>query len=110
MGNIIDAKDKRGYRVICTDEIWYGKILVSRPWMDGWENLVLEAIQNPSFICKDATHEDREAYYMFHITKLDRYIKVVVKFNSKKKGFIISAYPTDSGKQKEEIIWMPSKD
>ena len=107
MSNVIEVEDCRGYRVICTEEIWYGKILVSRPWMAGWIELVRETIQNPSFICEDANHKERHVYYMLHVTKSNRYIKVVAKFNSKNEGFIISAFPADSGKKKENIIWMP---
>jgi len=110
MGVFIEIVDCRGYTVVCTEEIWYDKILGSRPWMEGWENLVKEAIQTPFHICEDAKHKDRNAYYLLHVTKKDRYIKVIVKFNAKHEGFIISAYPTDSGKQKEKVIWMPSSD
>jgi hypothetical protein len=73
--------------------------------MDGWENLVSKAIQTPSFICEDNTHKDRHAYYMMHITRFNSYIKVVASFNSKNRGFVISAFPADSGKIKEMVIW-----
>lgn len=109
MANVIDVKDCRGYRVICTEEIWYRKILVSRPWMNGWERFVSQALQTPSFICKDKDRENRHAYYMIHVAKQNRYVKVVVKFNSDNEGFVISAYPADSGKSGEELIWMPSR-
>ena len=80
MSNVIDVKDCRGDSVICTEELWYGKILTSRPWMKGWEDLVREAIQKPSFICQDVDHKNRNAYYLIHVTKFNSYIKVVAKF------------------------------
>lgn len=109
MTNVIEVHDCRGYKVICTEEIWYGKILVSRPWMNGWENIVSEAIKAPSFICGDKDHQDRHAYYMLRIDKKNRYVKVIVKFDARNEGFVISAYPTDSGKSGEFLIWTPSK-
>ena len=110
MRNVIEVEDCRGYKVICTDEIWYGKILVARPWMNGWEGLVRQTIERPSFICEDATRKKRHAYYMLHVTKHNRYMKAVVVFNSRNEGFVVSAFPADSGKKKEKVIWLPSRD
>src|SRR3972149_571960 len=110
MGNVIDAIDNRGYRIICTDDIWYGKILVSRPWMDGWEDLVREAIQNPSFICQDATHKNRNAYYMLHVTKLNRYIKVVAQFSPEQSKSKISGVICPAKSFSLAGSLMPSKD
>jgi len=109
MNIFIEAIDRRGYKIICTKEIWFNKILVSRPWMKGWEGLVKEAIQNHSFICEDTQHHDRIVYYWLHRTRLHNYIRVVARINAKNEGFVISAFPSDSGKQKENVIWLPSK-
>ena len=105
MANIIEVNDCRGFKVICTEEIWYGKILTSRPWMTGWEDVVRKTIQCSSFVCQDKTHKNRVAYYMFHKHKQDRYIKAVAKFNANDIGYIISAFTTDSGKRGEAVIW-----
>jgi hypothetical protein len=34
------------------------------------------------------------------------YMKVVVEFNAKNIGIVITAFPTDSPKEGEEVIWM----
>lgn len=109
MANIIEVKDCRGYRVYCTEEIWYDKILISRPWMEGWEDLIIEVLQTPSYICQDPKRTNRNIYYLIHRTKKDRYIRVVARFSNEKVGFLISAYPADSGKEGEKVIWMASK-
>lgn len=73
--------------------------------MKGYEKRVVEAIENPSCICSDATNKKREVYY-----KLDNsaksYIKVVVEFDGK-HGLVVTAFRADSIKRGESVIWMP---
>jgi len=110
MTSRFEVFDCRGYKVVCSDETWCDKILGSRPWMRGWEEVIKEAINHPSFICNDQQKPDqRQAYYMFHNYKYNKYIKVIVIFNSKNFGNVISAFPTDCGKKGEAIIWIPSR-
>ena len=110
MANCFEVEDCRGYKVVCSEENWYDKILGSRPWMKGWEELVKEAICNPSFICADKKKpKKRHVYYLFHTNKENRYIKVLVAFNSKNFGNVISAFPVSHGKDGESLIWTPSK-
>jgi hypothetical protein len=106
MGIIFEATDPRGYKVICTEEIWYGKILTKRPFMAGWEERVRRAIESPSLpIFQDATLENRHIYYRLSDKGSHRYIKVVVAFHTEESGRVISAYPCDSGKSGEKPIW-----
>jgi hypothetical protein len=108
ISNWFEVVDVRGYVVTCTEETWCDKILGARPKMRGWEDLIKEAIRKPSYICSDRLYKNRQVYYMLHDYKGNKYIKVVVKFNSKNIGRVISAYSTDSGKAGEKIIWTPS--
>ena len=106
MDLIFEAVDPRGYRVVCTKDIWHNKILQKRPWMAGWEDEVQLAIEDPSLpICKAASHDDRLIYYR-RLNRINaRYIRVVVAAQSEEIGYIISAYPCDSGKSGEKAIW-----
>jgi hypothetical protein len=111
MANSIEVDDCRGYKVVCSEENWCDKILGSRPWMKGWENIVGDAVHNPMFICTDSNKPNkRQVYYELHQYKQNKYIKVIAVFNSENVGQIISAFPTDSGKDGEKVIWMPSRD
>ncbi len=105
MANVIDTIDCRGFRVFLTEKLWTQKILYARPWMLGWESLLLLALIKPNYIYKDADKSNRDAYYMIQINKKDQYIKIVVEFNTDNNGRIISAYPTDSIKKGESLIW-----
>jgi hypothetical protein len=108
MANTFEVVDCRGRKVICSEENWCDKILGSRPWMKGWETVIKEALRKPLFICTDKDKpEHRQAYYMLHTFKNNRYIKVLVVFNSKNVGRVISAFPTASGKDGESVIWTP---
>jgi hypothetical protein len=44
------------------------------------------------------------------LVKKDDNLKVVIRLKSKLLGEVVTAYPSDSGKVGEKIIWMPSSD
>ena len=109
MKSRFEVVDCRGYKIVCSDENWCDKILGARPYMKEWEEIEKKALISPSFICTNLKpSKNREVYYMFHNYKNNKYIKVVVKFNKEKFGNVISAFPTDGGKEGETIIWTPS--
>lgn len=104
---VFQATDPRGIEVICTAERWYGHILSSRPFMEGWENHIIEAICNPHFgIYKDAQYSNRCIYYRRQ--QKPRYIKVVVVETESGPYKVVTAFPTDSMKSGEELIWTQS--
>lgn len=106
--NVFELTDCRGVRISCTEETWYYKILGSRPFMKDWLPLVKKTLENPHFICIDEDKKGREVYYLFHQYKANKYIKVIIKLGSNNKGYLISAFPTDNGKDGEKIIWTRS--
>lgn len=64
------------------------------------------AIETPRLgIFQDANHETRYCYYGFHEGKV-HYMKVVVEFKEAKLGYVITAYPTNSGKEGEQFVWL----
>jgi hypothetical protein len=108
MPKIFEVNDPRGYTVVCSEEIWNSHILANRPFMKGWEDDVKSAIENPTFgIYQDANHQERHIYYRLHAGR-QRYIKVVVKFDADNFGDVITAFPTDSMKAGEKLIWTKS--
>lgn len=108
MPDIFDVTDPRGYRVICSEATWQSHILANRPFMQGWEDEVQAAVENPTFgIYQDASHPERHIYYRLN-TKKPRYIKVVVHFDDEHSGNVITAFPTDSMKAGEKLIWTKS--
>ena len=110
MGNVFEVIDPRGRKVICTEECWFGHILGARSWMAGMEEAVSAAIEKPSFgICCDPHNENRHIYYRLYKNK-PRYIKVVVDFVREDLGRVVTAFPTDSGKSGEKLIWPESTD
>ena len=106
MSIVFEATDPRGRRVICTDEIWHKNILVKRSWMEGWEEEVRQAIEDPSLqIFEDVDNKNRHVYYRRLTHRTPRYIRVVVEFQREDFGRVITAHPTDSGKSGEKPIW-----
>ncbi|MEP7291481.1 MAG: hypothetical protein ABI835_06840 [Chloroflexota bacterium] len=102
MANIFETKDPRGFKVVCSEEQWNDHILANHSDMEGLEQKVKEAIERPTMgIFEDARHSDRKIYYRKQPKKF--YIKVVVAFEGD-SGFVITAFPTDSGKSGEKLI------
>lgn len=107
MSYIFETTDPRGFKVFCTEDCWNSHILVARPFMKGWEQVVREAIEQPSIgIFRDVQHPDRHIFYRIQQGNT-RYIKAVVKFNDN-SGTVITAFPTDSCKSGEKLIWTQS--
>lgn len=106
MANIFEAEDLRGKKIICTEDCWNNHILRNRPFMNGWEDDVKEAIQDPTLGCiyQDAEREDRCIYYRLN-RRNNSYIKVVVNFDSNGLGNVITAFPTSAPKSGEKLIW-----
>jgi hypothetical protein len=110
MSDIFATTDPRGFTVVCSDEVWKWHILSNRPFMQGWEAEVEAAIQQPTFgIFQDANRPERNIYYRRSEGK-QRYIKVVVEFTTEHSGTVITAFPTDSMKAGEKLIWTRSSD
>ena len=90
---------------MCTKKRWTDHILVNRPWMAGWESDLITAIERPTYgIYQDNQVENRHVYYRLHEGK-NRYLKVVVEFDEDNVGSVITAFPTDSPKVGEKLIW-----
>lgn len=107
MAFVFNVVDPRGKSVSCSEEYWKKHIVGARFWMDGWQDKVSAAVQSPDAIFRDADYSDRECYYQLDKNKR-KYMKVVVGFDKKDDGIIITAFPTDSIKIGENLIWARS--
>lgn len=110
MSNLFEVSDPRGRKVVCTEDCWNEHILFNRPWMIGWEDEIQKAIEAPYMgIFQDNDFENREIYYGLSKGK-ERYIKIVVEFQEGNYGEVVTAFPTDSPKSGERLIWLKSED
>jgi len=78
--------------------------------MSGWHIRVKHVIEKPvTGIYRDADYETRNVYYG-HITLHRRrmYLKVIVEFDENNRGTVITAFPADSPKPGESLIWPSS--
>ena len=104
MANIFEVIDPRGFKVICTEEQWNNHIIGKRAWMKGWEQEIQKIISEPLMICQDPDFEDRNVYYR-RPSRRRLYLKAIVLITKDLNGFIISAFPCDSCKSGEKLIW-----
>jgi hypothetical protein len=103
MTNKFETVDPKGRKVTCTEDQWNNHILTNHSDMAGQEKNVQKAIEDPSMgIFSDAKHANRNIYYR-KPPKKNYYIKVVVEFDGD-HGFVITAFPADSGKQGEKLL------
>ena len=107
MSNLFEATDPRGHIVCCTVECWAQHILKKHIWMKNRKDDVISAIQSPLAIYQDTDFGERQNYY-FLPNNESYYVKVVVDFEEGESGKVITAFPVDSTKPGEELIWPKS--
>jgi len=93
-----ETKDFRGRKITCTRVRWIDHIAENshHAYMDGLEDYVIEAINNPhnGYRCYDRAYKNRRVYYKYY-EAWDEYLKVVVEFEDNKcegEGFVCTAY------------------
>jgi len=106
MANFFEVTDPRGYLISCTEERWFGQILVEYPEMEDAKALVIEAIRNPrnSVIYWVRDFPDHHIYYTIHLSGT-YYVKAVVGFSTKVHGQLITAFMPDSLRRGETPLW-----
>jgi hypothetical protein len=101
--------DPRGITISCSEQQWQEHVLLNHPFMEKRLDDVINTLQRPFLIFADSLKPDTNCYYQMHV-KNNRYMKVIVVLRTKQKAELITAYPTDSGKKGETLIWPLSKD
>lgn len=108
---LFKVRDPGDITVTCSEETWTRHICAHQPDMKAWEAYARQTIQEPDFICADATHPDVETYYLYDILpgKYRRiYLKVVVEFGTRrgqKIGRVLTAFPAKNMKTGEDLLW-----
>jgi hypothetical protein len=105
--------DPRGRKIICSAETWNNHIVANHPSMDGREDAIIATISNPElgFIYQDKFYPNRHIYYRRQ-SRGRAYWKAVVEFDDEDEsdGRVVTAFPCDSKKSGELMIWPKSKD
>ena len=104
MAELFNVVDPRGKTVSCSEECWQKHIVGARFWMKDSQAIVIGAVKSPDAILSDADFSERECYYQID-KKKRKYMKVVVLFDKDNKGSVITAFPADSIKEGEVLIW-----
>ena len=104
------VKDRDGIAVFLSREVWYEHILSRHPEVDGYKNLILQAIENPDVrqidpeekrvrLCYKNVPEDERPF------RKALYLRVVIKYlhpeerEGEKTGLISSVYFVDHVKR-----------
>ncbi len=90
-----------GFAVHVTKEYWDVIISEKHPVMRGAENKVKEALRDADQIRRSKS--DLDVYLIYKKERKNRWTCAVAKRISQSEGFLITAYPTDSIKEGEEI-------
>lgn len=96
---IIDIDTPLGFKVRCSKKYWDETILLKHPILKDRINNVRKALSNPVSIRKS---KKDDTVLLFYAEENPRWICAVIK-DKKEYGFLITAYPTDSIKEGEEI-------
>jgi len=103
MSNYFEVTDPRGKIVVCSQYQWDTHISNFHGVEDLQRSDLIETIQNPAEIYRDAFFLDRECYYRFS-KRHQAYIKITVELH-KTRNTVITAYKVDSVKKGEKIVW-----
>lgn len=101
----IEVTDPRGFVIRCTREYWETHVLVSHPDLKGCEKVVERALQSPTHghVYTSNSRPDRHVYYGELRRRVE--IKVVVEFNAKNEGRIVSATACSRRPNGEKLLW-----
>lgn len=98
--NLAVVKSVNGVPIRLTEERWYEHIVFNRPYMSGYPEAVLEAVENPQFVLRG--HRKSKVAVINFGRK--RWLHVVYRELSKTDGFIITAKFEDEYNE-NLIIW-----
>lgn len=83
-----------------TEERWFEHIVFNRPYMSGYLQTVLEAVENPQFVLRGT---NRSKVAVINLGR-KRWLHVVYRELSKTDGFIVTA-KIESDYNENLIIW-----
>lgn len=85
-----------------TDERWYEHIVFNRPYLSGYLQPVIDAVENPQFILRD---HNKSKVAVINLGR-KKWLHVVYRELSKTDGFIITA-TIETDYNGNLVIWTP---
>ncbi len=85
-----------GNQVICTGQTWFGHIIEGHPVMEGREELVISALEDPDVIFDSNASPKRSVYFKsFQSDQSNRslYTKVVTNLTHPNVEYVVSTWP-----------------
>ena len=112
---ILLTKDKDGVPVFLLRSVWYEHILIRHPEVDGYKDLILQAVENPDVrqidpedkrvrLCYKSIHESKRPF------RKALFLRVVIKYlypverRGEKTGLVGSVYFVDHVKKGGEVV------
>ncbi len=99
-GLLFEVMTPLGFRVRVTKTYWRVITEIKHPVMQGCEDDVKEALQNPSEIRMSS--KDPRVYLFYKPERLGRWVCAVAK-RLNGEGFLITTYPTDGVKEGRRV-------
>lgn len=103
---IFEVMDPLGRRIRLTRERWEDHIVDEHPELEGQEERLKEAVENPDFIYKE---DDIRFFYRISEISLmkyhDLYIRAVIRLESERRGHVVTAHLRDKPTGRE-IEWI----
>ena len=97
---LFEVETPLGFRVRVTVEYWQVIVAIKHPVMAGREADIQDVLQNPDEI--RLSRNDPTVYLFYKPERIGRWVCAVTK-RLNGEGFLITAYPTDSVKEGEQI-------
>ena len=94
------VKSINGVPIRLTEERWYDHIVIKRPYMSGFQQAVLDAVENPQFVLRG---NNRSKVAVVNLGRR-RWLHVVYRELSKTDGFIITA-KVENNYNENLVIW-----
>lgn len=101
--------DPWGREIVLTDDVWYGKILIDRPYLSNTLAAVEGTLTAPELVNDDKTFDNREVYYRREQLPPPvgrKLLKVVVEFSGD-AGRVVTAFPAFNVNPDERYRWSP---
>ena len=112
MGNVFECKDKDGIVVVCPEDTWVNHIVAEHREMEGCEECVKEAIENPYKIEQDSNFVNRFIIYKpFVLPKPyhTEYLRICVEYRKsrfrKTRGYVRTAFSARGTKKGDKLVW-----
>lgn len=113
MSNYISTTDYEGNLVVCSNQQWFGHIVNNHGVMKNNKIVVENTVKNPDFVHESQDYENRKVFFKTtsSATYGDKFqTKVIIEYNERSSGEIVTAFPTKSVKGGIVNVIYPTND